>query len=112
MNQKDLVWVKVPYSNLEGEKIRPALVVSNDDYNSRNLDVVICAITSNLDKRPYSIFIGQKNLDEGDLPIPSKIKADKIMQIEKQKIIKPFGKLKNQTFNLVVDEIVKLVKSK
>ncbi len=112
MHQKDIVWVKVPYSNLEEEKIRPALVVSNDDYNSRNMDIVICAVTSNLEEKPYSVLINQKNLSEGKLPISSKIKADKIMQIEKTKIIKPFAKLNNQTFQLVVNEIVNLVRSK
>lgn len=45
MQQKDIVWVSVPYSNLEEEKIRPALVVSNNAYNEKNPDVVICSIT-------------------------------------------------------------------
>lgn len=110
MRQKSLVWVKVPYSNQEEEKIRPALVVSNDEYNSKNLDVVICAITSNLDKRPYSVLITQKDMSEGNLPIPSKIKADKIMQIEKTKIIKQFAILSNHAFSSVAEEIMRLVK--
>ena len=110
MHQQDIVWVKVPYSNLEEEKIRPGLIVSNDDYNSKNLYVVVCAITSNLDQRPYSVLLYQKNLSEGKLPIPSKIKADKIMQIEKAKIINSFAKLDNKTFGLVVEKIVKLIK--
>ena len=109
MKQQDIVWVEVPYSNLEGSKTRPALIVSNDGYNSKNLDIVICAITSNLEKRPYSVFISQKNLSEGNLPISSKIKADKLMQIEKTKIIDGFARLNDETFELVIKEIIKLV---
>ncbi len=112
MKQKDIVWIKILFSNLEEEKIRPALVVSNDDYNSKNLDVVICAITSNTEKKPYSVLISQKDLGEGTLPIPSKIKADKIMQVEKTKIIKPFASLKSETFQLVVEEIISLMRGK
>lgn len=110
MEQRDIVWIKLLYSNLEEEKIRPALVVSNTEYNLRNLDVVVCGITSNLDKRPYSILISQKDLSEGNLPVPSRIKADKIMQVEKTRILKPFAKLKEQTYKAVIDEITKLVK--
>ena len=109
MQQKDLVWIKLPFSNLEEEKIRPALIVSNDAYNSSNMDIVVCAVTSNMDERPYSVFLEQKNLNEGKLPIPSKIKADKIMQVEKTRIIKPFAKINEQIFSKVIKEIVKLV---
>jgi len=109
MLQQDIILVKVPFTDYSGEKLRPALVVSNTDYNSRNHDVVICGITSNLDKIPYSVFISQDNLSQGQLPLSSKIRADKIMQIEKSRIVKKFARLNDQTFELVVKEIIKLV---
>ena len=109
MNQQDIVWVKVPFSNLEEEKIRPALIVSNTEYNAKNLDVIICAITSNLEQRLYSVFLSQKNLSDGKLSINSKIKADKIMQVEKSRIIGQFAILNDETFDLVVKEIEKLI---
>ncbi|MFH0713525.1 MAG: type II toxin-antitoxin system PemK/MazF family toxin [Candidatus Micrarchaeota archaeon] len=112
MQQGDLVWVKVPFSSMENEKIRPALVVSNDSYNSSTLDVVICAITSNVQETPYSVLISQKDIASGSLPIPSKIRADKIFQIEKTKIIKPFARLSGNAFNQVINEINQLVSRK
>ena len=109
MEQKDIVWISIPYSNLEEEKIRPALIISNTSYNAKNQDVIICAITSSLEKKPYSVLVSQKDMSEGELPIPSKIKVDKIMQIEKVKIRKKFARINNETFDLVVKEITKLI---
>lgn len=110
MNQQDLVWVKLPFTSLEESKTRPAVVVSNSDYNKKQDDVVVCAVTSKLDETPYSIFIEQKNLSTGRLPVKSKIRADKIMQVEKSLIIRSFGKLDDETFDVLIGEITNLIK--
>jgi mRNA-degrading endonuclease toxin of MazEF toxin-antitoxin module len=91
-------------------KFRPAVVVSNNNYNTNQADVIICAITSRLDKKEYGIVIDEKNLKDGHLPIKSMIRADKLMQIERGIIAKPFAKLDDRTFDLLVKEIIKLVK--
>lgn len=109
MKQKDIVWVKVPYSNFEESKPRPALIISNNEYNEKNLDVLICAITSNLEKRSYSLVISNEDMEHGTIPITSKIKADKIMQIEKNQIREKIATLNNKTFDSVIEEIKKLV---
>ncbi|HLD49480.1 MAG TPA: type II toxin-antitoxin system PemK/MazF family toxin [archaeon] len=109
MKQQDLVWVRLPFSSMEESRIRPAVIVSNDDYNKKSMDVIVCAITSNLVSKNHSIFIDSKNLSAGNLPIKSRIRADKIMQIEKSLIIKPFARLDNRTFDSLVKEIIKLL---
>lgn len=110
MNQQDLVWVKMPFTTLEESKIRPAVVVSNNDYNKRYDDVVVCAITSKLEETSYSIFIDQNNLSIGRLSVKSRIRADKIMQVEKSLIIRSFAKLDNKTFDALADKITNLIK--
>jgi len=109
MKQQDLVWVKLPFSNLEESKVRPAVIVSNNDYNNRSQDVVVCAITSNLEQKLYSIIIDNKNLSKGKLPIKSRIRADKIMQIEKNLIISAFAQIDNKTYDLLIIEINKII---
>jgi len=108
MNQQDLVWVRLPFSSLRESKVRPAVIVSNTEYNRRS-DVVVCAVTSKLEEKQYSILIDSSNLSQGNLPIKSRIRADKIMQIEKSLIIKAFARLNNKTFDSLVSEIMKLV---
>ena len=109
MKQQDIVWVKLPFSSLEESKIRPAVIVSNDEYNKRSNDVILCAITSNLEEKRYSVIIDSKNLTEGKMPVKSRIRADKIMQIEKNLVIKTFAKLENKAYDLLVNEINNLI---
>ena len=108
--QQDIVWVRFPYSDLKEHQFRPAVVISNDGYNQSGLDAMVCAITSKLDKREYSVLIDQSDIDEGKLPLKSRIRADKVMQVSKSLIAKAFARLNAKTFDLVVNEISKLVK--
>lgn len=110
MNQQDLVWIRLPFPSLKETKVRPAVIVSKNEYNKRSQDVVVCAVTSKLDEKQYSILVDDKNLSSGNLPLKSRIRADKIMQIEKNLIIKPFAKLDNKTFDALIGEIIKLLK--
>lgn len=110
MKQQNLVWVKLPFSDFGESKIRPAVVVSNNDYNGQSKDVIVCAVTSKLEPRPYSISLSQENLSEGRLPLKSLIRADKILQIEKSLIEATFATINNETFDRLVNEAVKLLK--
>ena len=110
MKQQDLVWVKLPFSDLRQSKVRPALVVSNNGYNKSSSDVVVCAVTSKLKESKYSVPIGNENLSSGNLPIKSRVRVDKIMQIEKGLVIKPFAKVENKMFDKVVSKVADLVK--
>ncbi len=35
--QKELVLLPFPFSNMEGTKVRPALIVSNDYFNKKGM---------------------------------------------------------------------------
>lgn len=112
MSQQDVIWVGLPFSSFKESKVRPAVIVSNDKYNKKSVDVVVCAITSNLEKMPYSLIIDNNNLSAGKMPMKSKIRADKIMQIERNLVINSFARLDNKTFDSLIEEINKLVKRK
>ncbi len=112
MNQQDLIWLKLPFTTMKESKIRPAVVVSNDSYNKKSSDIIVCAITSNIEEKPYSILITSDNLSEGKLPLKSRIRADKILQVEKSLIIKKFARLDNKTYDILITEIEDLVKRK
>jgi len=95
---------------MKESKFRPALIVSNDDYNTNNSDVVICAITSKLDKKDYGIFISDKSIESGKMLLKSLVRADKILCVEKNIIEKPFARLGTKAFDEVTDLILKLLK--
>ena len=46
--QRDIVLIPVPFTDLSSKKRRPVIIVSSDDYNQNNLDIVGVALTSNL----------------------------------------------------------------
>ena len=93
-------------------KVSPAVVISNDDYNKKFDDIVVCAITSNIEEKLYSILITSDDLSEGKLPLKSRIRADKILQVEKSLVIKKFAKLNNKTYDALITEIENLIKRK
>ena len=76
-NQKDIVLVPFPYSDLSSSKRRPVLVVSNDDYNRQFQDIVVFVITSNLRKDAYSKELNNDYLDVGNFPERSEVKSNK-----------------------------------
>ena len=110
MNQQNLVLMKFPFSNQEESKIRPGIIISNNEYNDKKQAVLVCAITSNLTDEEYSILIENKDLLNGSILIKSKIRADKILLIEKKLIIKVLAKLNDEVFDSLVEKIATIIK--
>lgn len=111
MKQRDVLWASFPYSNTGENKHRPVLVLSNDAYNQRGEDVLVCAITSNLQPKPHTLPLEQKDLEEGTLPLKSRVRCDKLFTIEKNLLGNRMGRMAGETFNLVVKEVIKLIGS-
>ncbi len=111
MKQRDIVFLKFPYSDFSDFKARPALIISNDRYNKESQDILVCAITSNLEKTPYSIFISGIDVEDGQLPVKSKIRADKIIQASKTIIFGKLATLGKKKFSETTSRISELSKS-
>lgn len=107
--QRALVWIRFPFSDLERSKARPAMVVSHDRYNKAHEDVLICAVTSNRSPAPYKVPLSSEDLDEGDLPLDSMVRADKLVQVERGLIDRAFGRVDTETYDAVVEAIREIV---
>jgi mRNA interferase MazF len=103
-----LVLLPYPFTDQEGTKVRPALVISNDNFNKRSDDCVLVPLTTVIKPVPYSILISQQDLDSGKLLKTSMIRADKIFTIEKSLIIMDIGKINNKTFDKIKSELAKI----
>ncbi|MBI2139395.1 type II toxin-antitoxin system PemK/MazF family toxin [Candidatus Woesearchaeota archaeon] len=106
MKQRDIILVPFPFSDQSGVKVRPALIVSNDNFNNSGGDVLICAATSNIKAGKYSVIIGPDDVLEGALFEKSCIKAENLLKINKSLIIKKIASLKEASFSHV-KEILK-----
>lgn len=109
VTQKEIVLLPYPFSNLEGSKVRPALVVSNNHFNRKSADCIMVPLTTVIKNEPYSVIIEQENLRSGKLLRPSRIKADKIFTVEKELIVMKIGTLNEDTFDDVKTEIMKVL---
>ncbi len=109
-NQRDIVLVPFPYSDLSAVKRRPVLVLSNNDYNIAFADILVCVITSNLFEDNYSLVREDSDLESGLLPEKSIIKCHKLFTIEQTQIIKKFSTLNQNKFSEVIKLLEQLIK--
>lgn len=110
--QKDILLIPIPFTDLTSNKKRPVLVLSNDEYNKTNQDILVSAITSNIEKRKYSVIIEKTDLSEGELKVKSMIRVDKIYTLSQKIVIKKFGAVNEKCFNQIIQKIHKLIESK
>ena len=107
--QGDILLVPIPFSDLSSNKKRPVLVISNTPYNTLTEDIVVCAITSNLSDKGYTVRFDNSNMKEGNLKFESCIRADKVYTVSKGIIIKKFAcidKLKLQEVKDMISELL------
>lgn len=95
---------------MQSIKKRPVVIISNDYYNEVTRDIIVLAITSNLNEKEYSIEITDDNLDEGQLKIKSCIRCDKIYTLSQEIIVSRLGKLSQDIMEKVRMKISELIK--
>ncbi len=84
-NRGDVIIVEVKFSDGSGSKLRPALIISDRLYNKSRDEVIVSAITSNVERS----FVGDTEItswEKAGLKVPSLATA--IIQTVKKKLIK------------------------
>ncbi len=99
-NQKDIVLMPFPYTDLTGAKKRPALIISN---NSLNEDYICCLITSNPSNE--GLLIKKEHLESGSLPFKSWIKLHRIFTINHKIIEKRLCTIKSSFHQEILAKI-------
>ena len=109
IEQRSIILVPFPFSDLSGSKKRPALVISNAQFNKKSEDIVCCLITSNPHVK-NALPISNKDIESGFLEFDSYIKPYRLFTISKIIIYKILGKLNKEKSVLVVKEVEKLLR--
>jgi len=105
LKSKEIVLLPFPFSDQSGAKRRPALIISNDKFNSKSPDLIVCAITSNIDPSdPYSVFIEKEDWKAG-LYSESCVKSSLILTVHKGLVLKKIGWLSAERFNQVMEKV-------
>ena len=97
IQQRSVVILPFPFSDLQRRKARPAIVVSNNRYNRRSDDVVAVPLTSNLRPSEYGVPVTSKDMECGKLVVDSQAMVDKPFSVEKRIIANHIGMVDGKT---------------
>ncbi len=100
----DVVLVTFPFSNLKGQKVRPALVLANVEFNN----LILCQITSKPYTSKIAISIKPKDFAEGSLPIISFVRPDKLFTADEAIIKNTVGQLTSTTKDKILQSVCRL----
>ena len=103
-----VVLVPFPFTDLSGRKRRPALVVSPEGYHEE--DLVLCAITSRVPKRPsqWEVALTSADMAEEELPKESVVKVGKLFTTNRSLIAGSFGAVKREKLLEVLERLRRL----
>lgn len=97
----EVVLVNFLFSNLKGQKVRPALVLANVEFGN----LILCQITS----RPYtskiSVKLAQHDFTTGGLPVVSYLRPDKIFTADPSIVKSTAGKLSPVIFEKILKKV-------
>ncbi len=103
----DVVIINFPFSNLLRLKRRPALILKIPKGD----DVIVSQITGKSYEYPVEIIIDKNDFKYGELRVTSYLRIDKIFSLEKSLIAYKIGSLKQEKFDLILNEICDFLKS-
>ena len=86
--------VLFPFTDLTSTKRRPAVVISPDNFNSSNEDLVLAAVTSQVtQQRSPAVFVGRGDVEGGTLPKDSIVRLAKLFTLHSTLVAKRICRL-------------------
>lgn len=98
----DIVLTPFPFTDLSGNKVRPALILGTQQGGD---DITVCFISANTEHKIHKFDIlvdsTEKNFKNTGLKLKSVLKVTKIATLDKIVILGKIGELETQTINKV-----------
>lgn len=110
ISQREIILLSFPFSDLRTSKVRPAIVISNNEYNSKFDDIIAVPLTTNLKFRDYAFVITNKDLDRGRLIKDSNVKVDRIFSVDKNLVRFAIGRVNRNVHRRIKEIISELIK--
>ncbi len=92
-NTWDIILIEFPFSDLSDKKLRPALVISNENFNKYN-NLILIWIYWNIWDPNYSIELNNNDLEIWELNKTSYFRFHNIFSLDKKLIKWKIAKLK------------------
>lgn len=106
----DVVILDAPFMTHPGSKLRPMLVIQNDQNNERMENTILATITTNLRRsdRATQVLIDPQNPDGESSGLISKsvVSCENILTVRQSRIVRKIGRLSESQLALV-DQAIK-----
>ena len=106
-NQRDIILIPFPYTDLTASKLRPAVIISNNELNNRG-DFICCLITSNDDSS--GLLIEKRDFESGSLPFKSWIKPYRLFTINNKIIRKKLCRVNVKLHEKIINILSRYLK--
>jgi len=104
--KRDVVLFPFPFTNQNGRKLRPCLVISNEMKD----DIILCQITSQkISKDKFSLELKKNQTKKGSLMIDSYIRCNMLFTADKSQILKKVCEIDNEKYEFVIKNINKII---
>ena len=100
LNQRDIVLIPFPFSDLTGSKMRPSLIISNNNLKDNDL---ICMLISSV-YRNGDCEIKKSDLENGKLKFVSYIRPHRVFSAHSKTIAKKLARIKINLFKHIMQE--------
>ncbi len=107
--QLDVWLMRAPYSDYSQEKIRPIVIVSNNEYNNEFFDFLGVHITTRKG-HSQSIELSNRDFASGTLYEESAVRFDTVTRYEEKLLVKKIGRIKPEFYKRVYEKIAELIK--
>lgn len=106
VNRGDIVLVSLPFASGASAKIRPVLVVQSDHNNSRLINTIVAAITSNISRAlveptQFLVDISTPEGNASGLRFDSAVTCEFLATIEQSQVKHSLGKLPDSAMQQV-----------
>ena len=108
MKQGDIVLIKFPFTDLKSTKVRPAMVLSTENFNKHSRDAVFVMITSgteNTRKEDVLLKEGDKEFKLTGLKKESVVRTPKIYCLSKSLAKRKLGNLGPLTLGNIFQQL-------
>ncbi len=106
---RDIVALKLPFSDLTGSKLRPVLVISSEKFNKDSNDIIVLKITGSYFHTDWEIELTNEDLTAGKLKKTSYIDTGFIFTVEKSIIRNKIGVLSRPMRENVTKKLAEII---
>ncbi|MBI4043261.1 MAG: type II toxin-antitoxin system PemK/MazF family toxin [Candidatus Diapherotrites archaeon] len=100
--QREIWLAPFPFSDQLGMKVRPVVVISNDQFNANSEDILVMGMTSQFSKGKYAVSVSPLDDEEKSLHHQGYIKVENVLKLSQKLVYKKIGRLNKDKFQQAI----------